>query len=184
MARLSKPQREALLSVLKARFEAHPHRHEAIRWDAVLKQLDNQPDKLRALQLMEETGGEPDVVMLDAKDGGLFFVDCSAETPAGRTALCYDPEALAARKEHKPRDSAIGMADAMGVTILTESQYHALQQLGEFDRKTSSWVQTPPGIRKLGGALFGDRRYGRVFTYHNGAQSYYAVRGFRGALKV
>jgi hypothetical protein len=184
MAQLSKPQREALLATLQARFEAHPQRHEGIRWDAVLKRIGSHPEQLRALRLMEETGGEPDVIGHDKRTGAFLFADCSAETPAGRTSLCYDDEALAARKEHQPRDSAIGMAAAMGIAILTEEQYHRLQRLGEFDRKTSSWVETPPALRKPGGALFCDRRYGRVFTYHNGAQSYYAVRGFRGMLAV
>jgi Protein of unknown function (DUF4256) len=184
MAKLSKPQRETLLATLQARFEAHAERHKGIKWDAVLKRIESHPEKLRALQLMEETGGEPDVIGTDPASGGFLFVDCSAETPAGRVSLCYDDEALAARKEHKPKDSAIGMAAEMGVEILTEEQYHQLQRLGEFDRKTSSWVLTPPELRKLGGALFGDRRYGRVFTYHNGVQSYYAVRGFRGMVAV
>ena len=184
MAKVSQPQREALLATLQARFEAHPERHEGIRWEAVLERIESHPEKLRALQLMEQTGGEPDVVGRDMETGGLLFVDCSPETPAGRTSLCYDDEALAARKEHKPKDSATGLAAAMGVEILTEKQYHQLQRLGEFDRKTSSWVLTPPELRKLGGALFCDRRYGRVFTYHNGAQSYYAVRGFRGMVAV
>ena len=184
MAKLSKPQREALLATLQARFDSHPERHKGIVWKEVLKRIDSQPEKLRALQLMEETGGEPDVIAHDKQTGGFVFVDCSPETPAGSTSICYDDEALAARKEHKPKDSAIGMAAAMGVEVLTEEQYHQLQRLGEFDRKTSSWVLTPPELRKLGGALFCDRRYGRVFTYHNGVQSYYAVRGFRGMVSV
>ncbi len=177
-------ERDALLETLKTRFAKHMKRHGRITWSEVLARLEACPAKLVSLARMEETGGEPDVVGRDAKTGGFLFVDCSAETPKGRISVCYDPEALEARKEHKPKDSAIGMAGAMGVEILTEQQYRDLQRLGEFDLKTSSWIKTPPDIRKLGGALFCDRRFGHVFTYHNGAQSYYAARSFRGVLRV
>jgi hypothetical protein len=173
-----------LLQTLQARFEEHGRRHEGLAWDRVAARLEARPALLRSLQAMEDTGGEPDVVGQDEETGGFLFVDCSAESPAGRRSLCYDAEALASRKEHKPRDSARGMAAAMGVELLTEDQYRSLQRLGEFDTKTSSWLSTPPSIRKLGGALFGDRRYATVFVYHNGAESYYAARGFRAALKV
>ncbi len=179
----TKPGKD-LLEVLKQRFDANPARHRGIAWAAVEARLAAQPKKLKSLAAMEETGGEPDVIGRDAKTGELIFCDCSPETPKGRVSLCYDPEALAARKEHKPKHSAVGMADEMGVDLLTEDDYRALQQLGEFDTRTSSWVKTPDDVRALGGALFCDRRYGRVFTYHNGAQSYYAVRGFRARLRV
>jgi len=177
-------QREALLATLKARFEKNRGRHEGIEWGEVEKRLATKAEKLDVLEVMEASGGEPDVVGRDAKTGEILFVDCSAESPKGRRSVCYDPAALAARKEHKPADSALGMAKAMGIEILTEEQYRELQKLGEFDLKTSSWIATPPAIRKLGGALFCDRRYDQVFTYHNGAESYYGARGFRGLLRV
>lgn len=173
-----------LLSVLQARFEKNASRHKGISWSDVLRRLEASPASLRTLEKMEETGGEPDVVGNHKKTGEYIFYDCSAESPAGRRSLCYDAEALAYRKMNKPSDSAMAMAAAMGIELLTEEQYRALQQLGTFDLKTSSWVVTPPAIRKLGGALFCDRRYDHVFTYHNGAESYYAARGFRGALRV
>lgn len=176
---------DALLATLKTRFEKHMPRHKGCTWAAVQQRLEAAaPAKLRALGEMESTGGEPDVVAQDRKTDGLLFVDCSQESPAGRRSVCYDREGLTSRKEHRPQDSAMDMAEAMGVDLLTEEQYRALQALGTFDLKTSSWILTPPAIRQLGGALFCDRRYGTVFTYHNGAQSYYAARGFRGALRV
>lgn len=175
---------EELLLVLHARFEKHGHRHQGVAWADVAARLERNPDALRSLQEMEATGGEPDVIGREADTGRVVFCDCAAESPAGRRSLCYDQEALDARKEHKPRDSAVGMAAAMGIELLTEEQYRELQQLGDFDTKTSSWVQTPAEMRALGGALFCDRRFGRVFTYHNGAQSYYAGRAFRGVLHV
>ena len=175
---------EPLLDILKARFEKHMHRHKGLAWTDVQARLEAHPEKLRRLMAMEDSGGEPDVVGHDPKSGEYVFCDCSAESPTGRRSLCYDRAALDARKEAKPADSALDMAAAMGIALLSEEEYRALQQLGEFDLKTSSWLATPVDIRKLGGALFGDRRYGRVFTYHNGAQSYYAARGFRGVLKV
>jgi hypothetical protein len=178
------PAREALLQALKARFEKHRRRHEGIAWDAVAARLAANAGALAALQTMEATGGEPDVIGHDAATGEFVFCDCAAESPAGRRSLCYDREALDARKEHKPEGSAVERAAAMGVQLLSEAQYLALQQLGEFDLKTSSWIATPDDVRASGGALFGDRRYGRVFVYHNGAQSYYAARGFRGTLRV
>lgn len=177
-------QREALVSTLRARFEDNMSRHGGIEWSRVEARLESRPDALRALAEMEKTGGEPDVTGLDKKTGEFLFVDCSAESPAGRRSLCYDREALASRKEHKPAYCATDLAAAMGIEILTEQEYRDLQALGCFDTKTSSWVKTPPAIRKLGGALFCDRRYDQVFVYHNGAQSYYAARGFRGALRV
>jgi hypothetical protein len=177
-------EREALLATLRSRFERNPKRHPSIQWASVLERLEASSNKLRALGEMEATGGEPDVVSHDEQSGEFTFVDCAAESPKGRRSLCYDREALDSRKENKPQGSATEMAAAMGVELLTEAQYRDLQQLGEFDLKTSSWIATPPAIRKLGGALFCDRRYGTVFVYHNGAQSYYAARGFRGALKV
>jgi hypothetical protein len=173
-----------LLHGLQARFERNMARHRGVAWADVAARLDASPAALTALRAMEETGGEPDVVGRDEGAGRIVFCDCSAETPAGRRSLCYDGAALAARKEAKPTGNAVDMAKEMGIELLTEEQYGALQQLGEFDLKTSSWLLTPLEIRKQGGALFGDRRYGRVFTYHNGAQSYYAARGFRGALTV
>ena len=177
-------EHEALLQVLKRRFEAHAPRHEGIAWSEVLARLEARPEALRSLAQMESTGGEPDVIGQDAATGLLTFCDCAAESPSGRRSLCYDPDALDTRKEHKPQGSAVGMAAAMGVQLLNEAQYRALQQLGEFDTKTSSWISTPPELRSLGGALFCDRRYGQVFVYHTGAQSYYAARGFRGWLQV
>lgn len=183
-AKLSKEQTDALLKALQARFEKHGDRHQGLKWEHVQSRLSADSGKLWSLSEMERTGGEPDVVDHDKKSGALTFVDCSAESPAGRRSLCYDGEALVSRKEHKPADSAVAMAAAMGVELLTEEQYRALQKLGAFDNKTSSWIKTPPEIRKLGGAVFCDRRYNQVFLYHNGAESYYAARGFRGALIV
>jgi hypothetical protein len=173
-----------LIAALKLRFEKNMNRHDGIPWEGVLERLEAQPGKLRALAEMERTGGEPDVVGRDRKSGVLVFCDCSAESPAGRRSVCYDREALDSRKEHKPKHSALGMAAEMAIDLLTEEQYRALQELGEFDMKTSSWILTPPDVRALGGALFCDRRYGKVFVYHNGAQSYYAARGFRGSVQV
>lgn len=181
---LSLPQREELLNLLRARFEKNMHRHEGLTWAEVLSKLEASPEKLWSLGEMERTGGEPDVVEYDSTTGEYIFFDCSAESPKGRRSVCYDPEALESRKEHKPANSATGMADNMGVELLTEEQYRQLQRLEKFDLKTSSWVKTPPAIRKLGGALFCDRRYDHVFLYHNGAESYYGARGFRGALRV
>jgi hypothetical protein len=177
-------QRESLIEVLKARFEKNMQRHKDLKWADVQARLEGNTDKLRALDAMESSGGEPDVVAYDKKTDEYVFCDCSAESPAGRRSYCYDRAALDARKEAKPANSALDAATSMGITLLTEEEYRALQQLGEFDLKTSSWLATPVDIRKLGGALFGDRRYGHVFVYHNGAQSYYAARGFRGVLKV
>ena len=177
-------EREALLSALKARFEKNMNRHKGVEWSKVQAKLEDNAEKLRSLNEMEQTGGEPDVVGHDKKTGEYIFYDCSAESPDGRRSVCYDREGLESRKEHKPGGNAMDMAAAMGIELLTEEQYRSLQKLGEFDTKTSSWLTTPSDIRKLGGALFGDRRYGTVFVYHNGAQSYYAARGFRGALKV
>jgi hypothetical protein len=177
-------QREELLGVLKARFEKNMSRHQGLEWADVRAKLEADTGKLWSLGEMERTGGEPDVVGHDQKTGEYIFYDCSGETPAGRRSLCYDREALESRKENKPEGNAMDMAAAMGIEILTEEQYRELQKLGVFDAKTSSWVKTPSDIRKLGGALFCDRRYDKVFLYHNGAQSYYAARGFRGSLKV
>lgn len=173
-----------LLNTLKTRFEKHPNRHSDIDWAKVEAKLQSKPEKLRSLNEMEQTGGEPDVIAYDSKTDEYTFLDCSAETPKGRRSVCYDREALDSRKEHKPENNALDMAAAIGIELLTEEQYRHLQTLGAFDLKTSSWIQTPSEIRKLGGALFCDRRYDHVFTYHNGASSYYAVRGFRGVLKV
>jgi hypothetical protein len=181
---LSPKQREALLGALKARFEKHPNRHQGLAWARVQARLEAKADKLWSLQEMERTGGEPDVVGHDPQTGEYRFVDCSAETPRDRRSVCYDREGLESRKEHKPKTTAMDMAAAMGIELLTEEQYLELQTLGEFDTKTSSWVKSPAEIRKLGGALYGERRYGRVFVGHNGAQSYYGVRAFRGALRV
>jgi len=181
---LSPGQRDELLGTLKARFEKNMNRHAGLEWAKVQARLEANPERLWPLNEMERTAGEPDVVAHDKKTGECTFCDCSAESPGGRRSVCYDREALEARKEHKPRDSAMDMAAAMGIEILTETQYRDLQTLGAFDTKTSSWVKTPPEIRKLGGAIFCDRRYDRVFTYHNGAESYYAARAFRGSLRV
>lgn len=175
---------QQLLTNLKARFEANPKRHGGLSWAAVQSRLEASPEKLWSLNEMERTGGEPDVAGMDAATSEVLFYDFAAETPAGRRNLCYDGKALESRKQNKPEGSAVGMAEAMGIELLTEEQYRDMQLLGEFDVKTSSWVLTPPEIRKLGGALFCDRRYNHVFTYHNGAESYYGVRGFRGVLRV
>ncbi|MCB2022850.1 MAG: DUF4256 domain-containing protein [Rhizobacter sp.] len=177
-------EREALLSTLKSRFEHNMHRHKGIAWAAVQARLDANPEAMSSLLAMEATGGEPDVIGQDKASGTFTFCDCAAESPAGRRSLCYDRAALDSRKEHKPAGSAVEMAAAMGIELLTEAQYRALQTLGDFDTKTSSWVSAPTDMRALGGALFCDRRFGRVFAYHNGAQSYYAGRGFRGLLRV
>jgi hypothetical protein len=177
-------EQQELLRTLEARFDKNAHRHRGIAWHEVQTRLEGSPAALRSLRDMESTGGEPDVIGHDNESGMYTYCDCSLESPAGRRSVCYDREALASRKEHKPRNSAVDMAAAMGIDLLTEEQYRALQMLGEFDTKTSSWISTPPELRKLGGALFCDRRYGKVFVYHNGAQSYYAARGFRGALHV
>lgn len=177
-------ERDELLRTLMARFEHNMHRHRDVSWDEVQARLEGNPRALESLRAMETTGGEPDVIGRDAETGRLTFCDCSPESPKGRRSLCYDRAALDARKEHKPQGSAVETAAEMGVDLLTEEQYRALQELGAFDTKTSSWVKTPPDVRSLGGALFCDRRYGKVFVYHNGAESYYAARGFRGALVV
>ncbi|WP_277012972.1 DUF4256 domain-containing protein [Flavobacterium lindanitolerans] len=182
--KLSASQSEALMGILRTRFEKNVNRHKGLKWSDIQAKLEANPEKLWSLDEMEETGGEPDVVGFDKKTGEYIFYDCAPESPKGRRSICYDPQALESRKEHKPKDSAIAMADAMGIEILTEEQYRELQKLGEFDLKTSSWVKTPTEIRKRGGALFCDRRYDTVFLYHNGAESYYAARGFRGCLKV
>lgn len=181
---LSSEQREEIFSALKGRFEKNMNRHEGLEWTKVQAKLEGNAEKLWSLFEMERTGGEPDVVSYDEKTGQYVFYDCSAESPAGRRSVCYDREALEARKKHKPENSALVMAAEMGIEILTEEQYRELQKLGSFDTKTSSWVKTPADIRKLGGALFCDRRYDTVFVYHNGADSYYAARGFRGSLTV
>ncbi len=181
---LSPEQRDELLRALKARFEKNMNRHQGIEWAKVQAKLEANTEKLWSLHEMERTGGEPDVVGDDKKTGEYIFYDCSAETPKDRRNVCYDREALESRKEFKPKDSAMGMAAAMGIEILTEEQYRELQELGNFDTKTSSWLKTPSEIRKLGGAIFADRRYDHVFVYHNGAESYYGVRGFRGSLRV
>jgi hypothetical protein len=175
---------EAALERIKSRFLAHPERHRGVSWEAARGRLDARPEKLFALCAMEETGGEPDMIGIDEASGEYVFADCSPESPNGRRSLCYDEEALAARKEHKPSGSALGMARSMGAELMDEAAYRAMQALGEFDLKTSSWVLTPPDVRGLGGALFMDRRYGRVFVYHNGADSYYAARGFRAILRL
>ena len=181
---LSSEQRAALLRTLQARFEKNPTRHPGLDWAQVQARLAANPEKLWSLNEMERTGGEPDVVGSDPETGEILFYDCSAESPKDRRSLCYDREAWEARKEFKPQSSALDLAQALGVEILSEDQYRELQKLGKFDTKTSSWLQTPPEIRKLGGAIFGDRRYDHVFVYHNGADSYYGSRGFRGSLKV
>ena len=182
--KLSPAQRQTLLKALKARFEKNTNRHKGLEWSKVQAKLEAHPEKLWSLNEMERTGGEPDVVGHDKKTGECVFYDCSAESPKGRRSVCYDREALESRKEHKPKSNVLDMAAAMSIDLLTEGQYQELQTLGEFDTKTSSWVQTPSAIRRLGGALFCDRRYDTVFVYHNGAESYYAARGFRGSLKV
>jgi hypothetical protein len=181
---LSTKQREELLRALKARFEKNMSRHKGLEWDKVQAKLEANAEKLWSLNEMERSGGEPDVVGHDKKTGEYIFYDCSADSPKGRRSVCYDGEALESRKEHKPKDSAVGMAAAMGIELLTEEQYRELQKLGDFDTKTSSWVKTPSAVRKLGGALFCDRRFNTVFVYHNGAESYYAGRAFRGLLRV
>lgn len=182
--KLSVKESEALLKTLKARFEKNMKLHKNLKWADVEAKLVKQADKLFILNQMEETGGEPDVIGFDKKSGQYIFCDCSAESPKERRSVCYDSKALNSRKEHKPKNSAVDLAEEIGIEILNEEQYRELQTLGEFDLKSSSWVLTPPAIRNLGGAIFCDRRYDQVFTYHNGAESYYAVRGFRGLLKV
>ncbi|MEX1232548.1 MAG: DUF4256 domain-containing protein [Planctomycetaceae bacterium] len=182
--KLSPAQREELLEALKARFEKNMNRHKGLEWAKVQARLDANPDNLWSLNEMEKSGGEPDVVGHDKKGDEYIFMDCSAESPNGRRSVCYDREGLESRKEHKPENNAIDMAAAMGIELLTEEQYRELQKLGDFDTKTSSWVKTPAEIRELGGALFCDRRFDHVFVYHNGAESYYAARGFRGSLRV
>ena len=181
---LSAKERDVLLTTLKARFDAHTRRHKGIEWAKVQAKLEASKPGLWSLSEMERTGGEPDVVGYDKKSGEYIFHDCSAESPKGRRSVCYDHAALESRKEHKPKDSAIGMAAAMGIELLTEEEYRELQKLGNFDTKTSSWIVTPTDVRKLGGALFCDHRYGQVFVYHNGAESYYAARGFRGSIRI
>jgi hypothetical protein len=182
--KLSPARRNELLGILKGRFEKNAARHPGIRWEAVQTRLEAKSEKLWSLDEMETSGGEPDVGGHEKKTGEYIFYDCAAQSPKGRRSVCYDHEALTSRKEHKPKDSATGMAAAMGIELLTEEQYRQLQQLGEFDTTTSSWVKTPSDVRRLGGALFCDRRYDKVFVYHNGADSYYAARGFRGELRV
>ena len=182
--KISPEQGEELLGALQTRFENYMNRHRGFEWATVRPRLEANADKLWSLHEMEKTGGEPDVVGQDKKTGEYLFFDCSTQSPEGRTSVCYDREGLDSRKEHKPKTSAMDMAAAMGIELLTEEQYHELQKFGEFDTKSSSWVKAPADVRKLGGGLFGDRRYGRVFIYHNGAQSYYGGRGFRGALRV
>jgi hypothetical protein len=181
---VSPGEQQILLETLRERFEKNSKRHAGVDWAKVQSRLEKNPEKLRTLNAMERTGGEPDVVSLDAKTGAVTFFDCSLQTPAGRRNTCFDREALDSRKEHKPPANATELAAAIGIELLTEEQYRLLQQLGEFDTTTSSWIVTPPEVRKLGGALFADRRYNTVFVYHNGAESYYAARGFRGALVV
>ncbi|GEO05640.1 hypothetical protein AAE02nite_33040 [Adhaeribacter aerolatus] len=181
---LTSAQREELLGALKTRFEKNKNRHPGLAWADVQARLEANPEKLWSLSQMEITGGEPDVVGLDKKTGEYIFYDCAAESPKGRRSVCYDREGLESRKEHKPKNNAVDMAVAMGIELLTEGKYRELQQLGNFDAKTSSWLKTPAAIRELGGAIFADFRYGQVFVYHNGAQSYYAARAFRGALRV
>ena len=181
---LSSEQREELLGALQARFEKNMNRHPSLAWAKVKAKLEAAPEKLWSLREMENTGGAPDIVGQDKKTGEYLFFDCAAESPEGRTSLCYDRDALDSRKKFKPKNSAMDLAAAIGIELLTEEQYHELQQLGEFDTKSSTWLKTPVEIRKLGGAIFGDRRFGRVFVYHNGAESYYSGRGFRGWLRV
>lgn len=176
--------KEKLLRTLRSRFEKNMKRHQGLSWEKVLVRLDKNPDKLWSLDQMEESGGEPDVIGIDKKTGAVIFCDCSAETPAGRRSLCYDREALESRKEHRPKNSAMDVAEEMGIEMLTEEEYRELQKLGPFDQKTSSWLKTPKEIRELDGAIFGDCRFGRVFIYHNGAQAYYGARAFRGKLII
>ena len=183
-AMLSEPEKSKFLNTLRKRFEGYPERHSEIHWSAVLRKLESQAEKLNSLYKMESSGGQPDVVSYDSESDTYTFFDCSPESPKGRRSLCYDREALESRKKYPPKNSALDLADDMGVKLLTEKEYRRLQELGDFDTKTSSWLQTPTGLRELGGALFGDFRYGRVFIYHNGAQSYYAARGFRAKLEV
>jgi hypothetical protein len=180
----SPEQREVLLKVLKSRFEKHMHRHQGLEWAKVQSRLGANPEKLWSLHAMETTGGEPDIISHDKKTGEYVFFDCSKESPKGRRSICYDREALESRKEHPPENNAVDLAAAMGIELLTEEQYRELQKLGDFDTTTSSWLKTPSAIRKLGGAIFADYRYGHVFVYHNGAQSYYAARGYRGSLRI
>ena len=180
---MKSPEPDDLIGTLQARFEKNMHRHRGIAWATVQAKLERNRNALRSLRAMEASGGEPDVIG-DNKSGQITYCDCSAESPVGRRSLCYDKEALDSRKKDKPRGSAVEMASEMGIDLLTEEEYRQLQQLGEFDTKTSSWIQTPPDVRSLGGAMFCDRRYGKVFVYHNGAESYYAARGFRGRLRV
>jgi hypothetical protein len=182
--KLSSEQKQELVLALRSRFEKNVNRHKGLEWASVQAKLEENPEKIWSLNEMEKTGGEPDVVGYDKKTDEFIFYDCSPESPKGRRSVCYDHEALEARKEHKPENSAVEMAAGMGIGLLTEEQYRELQKLGTFDTKTSSWIQTPPDIRKLGGAIFADWRYGHVFVYHNGAESYYAARGFRGWLRV
>ncbi|MBC8167831.1 MAG: DUF4256 domain-containing protein [Bryobacteraceae bacterium] len=182
--KVSSEQRKELLETLRARFEKNKNRHKGMEWAAIQAKLDAKPEKLWSLHEMEETGGEPDVVRVDKKTGEYIFYDCSAESPKGRRSLCYDRSAWESRKENKPASSAVGMATEMGIQLLTEKEYRELQKLGDFDLKTSSWIETPSEIRKLGGALFCDRRYNQTFVYHNGAESYYAARAFRGLLRL
>lgn len=184
MKKLTSVESKSLLQILEDRFKKNINRHSAVKWEAVLGKLEANPEKLWSLNEMERTGGEPDIVGQNSDTGAFIFYDCSAESPAGRRSLCFDREALDARKENKPEGSAVEMAEQMGVELLNEEQYRALQKLGRFDAKTSSWIQTPAAIRKLGGALFADFRYDTVFVYHNGAQSYYAARGFRAGVEV
>lgn len=181
---ISKNDKEALIAILKKRFQQNMNRHKDLDWDKIEAKLEANSEKLWTLNEMENTGGEPDVIAFDKKNGEFIFVDCAAESPKGRRSLCYDDDALQARKEHKPKGSAEEMASEMGIALLTETQYRELQQLGNFDLKTSSWIKTTPEVRELGGALFCDRRYNTVFMYHNGAESYYAARGFRGMLTI
>jgi len=181
---LSPKVHDELIKALKTRFEKNIKRHKGIHWEKVQQKLEAHPEKIWSLNEMERTGGEPDVVGVDKKSGEYIFYDCSAESPVGRRSVCYDREALNSRKEHKPKNSALDLADEIGIEILTEEEYRELQQLGNFDTKTSSWIKTPADIRKLGGAIFADFRYDKVFVYHNGAESYYAARGFRGSIKV
>ncbi len=182
--KLSSNQIEELFKTLKARFQKNMNRHKGLEWDKIEAKLQKNPEKIWSLYKMEESGGEPDVIAQDKKSGEYIFYDCAEESPKGRRSFCYDEEALNSRKEHKPKNNVINAAKEMGIELLTEEQYHHLQELGEFDTKTSSWIKTPPEIRKLGGAIFCDRRYNNVFTYHNGAESYYAARGFRGCLWI